>query len=45
MKTIARLAIATAAVAALLSSCSTMSGFGNDVERAGNAIERGANRH
>jgi predicted small secreted protein len=39
-----RLALLTAAVAGALSSCGTVKGFGNDVESAGNAIERTANR-
>lgn len=42
LQKLAKIALAIGAVGALLSSCSTMQGFGNDVERAGNAIERGA---
>lgn len=39
-----RRALLAGAVAGVLSSCGTVKGFGNDVETAGNAIERTANR-
>jgi predicted small secreted protein len=39
-----RAALLAGTLAGALSSCGTVRGFGNDVETAGNAIERTANR-
>jgi|GEM_PF-5607867 len=39
-----RWAMLAGAVVTAFPSCSTVKGFGNDVESAGNAIERTANR-